>query len=167
MAGKKQPARVNPTCSVCSEALSSENWTPSCREARRYICGACWVTRPQRYASKNPDHKEQRRSQERDRKLGWSEERKELERQKSRDRYFKRTYGITLEEYNKRLDEQNGLCRICGTDEPGGKGQFHVDHCHDGGHVRGLLCVNCNLMLGLVHDNIKVLSNAIKYLEAN
>ena len=73
-------------------------------------------------------------------------------------------YGITLEDYELMLENQNHTCKICGTDEPRGVGTWKVDHCHTTGKVRGLLCNNCNLGLGNFKDNTVVLASAIKYL---
>jgi hypothetical protein len=73
-------------------------------------------------------------------------------------------YGITAEDYERMLVSQCGVCWICGTD-PGEK-PLRVDHCHDKGHVRGLLCDNCNLALGLFKDNPDLLRRAADYLEA-
>jgi hypothetical protein len=77
---------------------------------------------------------------------------------------LKRIYGITHQDYLDMLEAQNGRCKICGTDAPGGKGTFHVDHCHDSEKVRGLLCHSCNVGLGHFYDNISLLSAAIFYL---
>jgi len=53
-------------------------------------------------------------------------------------------YGITIEQYNEMVANQNGLCKMCGTKPT----QLHVDHDHNTGEVRGLLCVSCNVHLG-------------------
>lgn len=54
-------------------------------------------------------------------------------------------YGITSAQYDEMLEAQGGVCAICRTDTPGAKKKFfHVDHCHDTGEVRGLLCMSCN-----------------------
>ena len=73
-------------------------------------------------------------------------------------------YGITLEDYEVMLENQNHTCKICGTDAPRGVGAWKVDHCHTTGNVRGLLCNNCNVGLGLFKDDPAVLASAIKYL---
>lgn len=79
-----------------------------------------------------------------------------------------RRYGITDDEYQQRLKEQNNLCAICGTDTPGRQhSSFHVDHCHVTGKVRGLLCDKCNRGLGFFNDNPEALRNAADYLEKN
>ncbi len=57
-----------------------------------------------------------------------------------REEHLKRSYGITLNEYNQMLIQQNNQCAVCNTTDPGGKhGKFMVDHCHNTGKVRGLL----------------------------
>jgi hypothetical protein len=83
---------------------------------------------------------------------------------KARSAELKRLYGITLNDYLEILEAQNGRCAICGTDVPGGKGAFHVDHCHTSNKVRGLLCHHCNVGIGNFKDNISTLASAILYL---
>lgn len=78
-----------------------------------------------------------------------------------------RNYGITLKDYDKMLKEQNGECWICGIKTPGGNGRFHIDHDHkiNGKKgIRGLLCMNCNRLLGHAKDDIEILAKAITYL---
>lgn len=80
---------------------------------------------------------------------------------------LKRTYGITEEDYEKMLKEQNYGCKICNSKDPKGKTKwFNVDHCHNSGQVRGLLCTGCNLGLGAFKDNIEFMEAAIKYLKS-
>lgn len=82
----------------------------------------------------------------------------------SRDRQLRRTYGITLEQYNEMLREQNGRCKICGRKQPSRGKCFPVDHDHKTGAVRGILCYQCNTGLGAFRDNVTILKSAIKYL---
>jgi hypothetical protein len=77
---------------------------------------------------------------------------------------YKHRYGITLEVRDDMLASQNFRCAICEADAPGGPGSWHIDHCHTTGHVRGLLCNHCNLMLGHARDNTRNLQRAIEYL---
>lgn len=87
---------------------------------------------------------------------------------RKRELQLQRDYGITLNEYNQMLVEQGYRCKICGTTEPGGKhGKFMVDHSHNTGEVRGLLCKSCNIALGEVGDNISTLQKMIEYLSTN
>ena len=68
---------------------------------------------------------------------------------KNHNRHLKRTYGITLEDYNKLLDAQGGVCAICGEYRDNKRfRRMHVDHDHRTGKVRGVLCYQCNQNLG-------------------
>jgi len=81
------------------------------------------------------------------------------------DLWLIKKYGITLSEYDEILESQGGVCAICGSDDPQGKGaRFHVDHCHETGEVRGLLCHFCNIGLGHFKDSREALQSAINYL---
>jgi len=84
---------------------------------------------------------------------------------KWRENQLKQNYGIDLEDYNEMLNKQNACCAICNTQPIVGRGLLHVDHCHDTGKVRGLLCHYCNMSLGGFRDDIKILRAAIKYLK--
>jgi hypothetical protein len=75
----------------------------------------------------------------------------------------KRAYGFAPGEFALLLETQQGKCAICETTTPGGKG-FHVDHCHDTGAVRGLLCTRCNNGIGSLRHDPKILAAAISYL---
>ena len=89
----------------------------------------------------------------------------------SKDYYRNRSllgrYGITLDDYNEMLKAQNGCCAICGIHEKHCDKNLAVDHDHNTGEVRKLLCQHCNTGLGQFRDNPEFLANAIKYLEEN
>src|ERR1039457_317229 len=69
---------------------------------------------------------------------------------------LKKKYDLTPDQFYIMLAEQDGRCAICGTDEPGGRSnQWHVDHDHNTGRRRKLLCHNCNLGIGMFHDNVE------------
>lgn len=80
----------------------------------------------------------------------------------------KRKYNITKVQFEEIMESQNGLCAVCSIDL-GDLLSKHicVDHCHDTGIVRGILCTNCNFLLGHSKDNIQTLVSAIKYLKDN
>jgi len=85
-----------------------------------------------------------------------------------KDYYLRRGYGISLEEYSEKLESQNGVCGICGCLPPNNrKKHLAVDHDHNTGKVRGLLCDNCNRGLGLLKDDVETLEKAILYLKEN
>lgn len=70
--------------------------------------------------------------------------------------------GITKAEYDKLLADQHGVCAACGW---GSKGTLVIDHDHRTNEVRGLLCANCNLLIGHAHDDPEILRGVAKYLE--
>jgi hypothetical protein len=77
-------------------------------------------------------------------------------------------YGLSEEDYYLMLDDQDNKCAICKTDRWAGKFDVpNVDHNHDTGKVRGLLCADCNFGLGNFKDSIERLQSAIEYLHAN
>ncbi len=79
---------------------------------------------------------------------------------------LKRVYNMSLSDYDDMLKAQGHRCKICLTENAGGKHKkFYVDHCHKTGKVRGLLCTGCNLALGGFRDTIETLSRAILYLK--
>ncbi len=80
---------------------------------------------------------------------------------------LKNKYGMTHKDFNLILNKQNKRCKICGSKKPFGHGNFHVDHNHKTGKIRGLLCINCNRALGFFKDNTFILFSAIKYLKKN
>lgn len=84
-----------------------------------------------------------------------------------RSTILKNKYGIDLAQYEDMLLNQNSLCKICGSSNPGPKGVFAVDHCHNTGKVRGLLCYLCNIGLGSFRDSVESLDKAIRYLKEN
>jgi hypothetical protein len=75
-------------------------------------------------------------------------------------------YGVTEDQIAQMMADQGGRCAICMTSKPGGKGnRLHIDHDHETGIVRGLLCTKCNVALGQLGDNIFIVGRALKYLQ--
>ena len=82
-----------------------------------------------------------------------------------RNSFLRRKYGITLDEYDRMVEDQGGRCAICGSTDPrNGGNMLAVDHDHATGRVRGLLCGTCNTALGKFRDNPEILRSAIRYL---
>ena len=79
--------------------------------------------------------------------------------------YIEKSYGLTREEYDGLKARQGNLCAICNGPSPDGR-RLHIDHDHQTGKVRGLLCVKCNVGLGAFKDQPTLLENAIVYLKA-
>jgi hypothetical protein len=85
-------------------------------------------------------------------------------RDRLRAQHIQRKYGINAQEFDALLESQGGVCPICETRLPEGTRRVHVDHCHDTGEVRGILCNACNSGLGMFGDNPERLLKAIAYL---
>lgn len=85
-------------------------------------------------------------------------------RARFRDNYLKLHYGISLEDFNQMREEQEYSCALCHIHEDHLSRGLYVDHCHETGDVRGLLCNGCNAGLGMLGDNVYGLQRAIKYL---
>jgi hypothetical protein len=82
-----------------------------------------------------------------------------------REAMVRYTYGITQAELDALIEKQGGLCAVCGGPPNGPGSRLHIDHCHETGRIRGLLCANCNTMIGLAHDNPGCLRAAANYIE--
>jgi hypothetical protein len=80
----------------------------------------------------------------------------------SRHYHLKRRYGIGADDFDRLVAEQGGVCAICGREDP-----EHVDHSHDTGEVRGILCFNCNGGLGQFRDSVDTLQAAVSDLAGN
>jgi hypothetical protein len=131
------------TCNDCGETkpISSDFYIVTKNKdgtprAHSY-CKQCLSTRNKRWTVANPE--------------------------RTRDNVLKWKFGISAAEYDERLQNQNGVCKICSKPNPDGKA-LAVDHCHGYGKVRGLLCSNCNTAIGLLKDDWVLLRKAAKYL---
>lgn len=77
-----------------------------------------------------------------------------------RDQYLKRTYGISLLDWEEMFTRQGSVCKICQKR----KKRYDTDHCHKTGKVRGIICHRCNVMLGHARDNQAILLAGYQYL---
>jgi hypothetical protein len=76
--------------------------------------------------------------------------------------YLKTTYGLVPEQYDALYSRHDGKCYICMEKK---EYYLHVDHNHETGKVRGLLCNPCNRAIGLLKEDINILKSAIEYLK--
>jgi len=125
--------------------------------SERYVDGGCVLCSPARsakyYAGNQTlfsDNRKKRRRGDPELYRNWN---------------LKHKYGLTPEDFSRMVALQNDRCAICGTDKPGRWGRWVVDHCHNTGEVRGLLCDQCNILLGNAKDNPAILRVAADYLE--
>lgn len=79
----------------------------------------------------------------------------------TRDWELRKKYGITLNEWLAMVDAAEGKCEICGGNEE----DLCVDHCHETGRVRGVLCRRCNRAMGQLGDTVEHMRRVVAYLE--
>ncbi|WP_249416414.1 endonuclease VII domain-containing protein [Streptomyces sp. TS71-3] len=91
---------------------------------------------------------------------GWASYCRECRAQRNRDSYYRRKYGLTQTELETLLEQQRGICVIC-LAAPA----EHVDHDHETGRVRGVLCFSCNAALGQFKDRPDAMRRAAAYVE--
>ena len=142
----QSPTKV---CPRCGEEKPREEFGRRPNGHSKTYCPPCWKAtdreKSKRHWDNRPDLREQQRATNRKARL--------------------KQYGITPEAYDAMLEAQGGVCAICGGEQTLGRKHFDVDHCHDTGIVRGLLCSHCNRALGLMLDDPSRLRGAAAYLE--
>jgi hypothetical protein len=138
-------------CAKCGESKSPVDGfykDKSTGDGLTYYCKDCCKAKTRAWMAANPE--------------------KVKARAKARDYWksnIKRKYGITPEQYDEMLNQQNGLCAVCDKPERIRDGRrMPVDHDHETGKVRGLLCSHCNRGIGLFGDDPDVLLSAAAYL---
>ena len=159
-------------CSLCGAAkpLTEFYREKSARDGYRSDCKACFAARAKaRYPeARDAAIARAKKWQEdnRDRHLENQRKRRQRPDVKLRERegHLRRKFGITLDEYGALLQAQRGVCAICGR-LPREDSSLHVDHDHETGDVRGLLCFQCNNALGDFDDELERLRSAVGYLD--
>lgn len=151
------------TCRKCGEEKYLDSFAKSKRhkDGYRYECKVC-------YNKYMKNRREDPVIAEKVRQSGakWRAANPEADKRK----YLFRKFNITLEEYKNLLEEQGGVCAICGEKErvvrraKSGQEMLAVDHCHETGKIRGLLCFKCNTGIGALGDSIEGLERALNYL---
>lgn len=162
------------TCAKCGDRkpLADFYRAAGMRDGYRNDCKACnLAAKAARYRADPAATKDRVRAWQRDnreRHLETQRRRRQRPEVKSRerDRYLRRKYGITLEEYDAMLAAQDGVCAICRRPPTEGV-SLHVDHDHENGARRGLLCFRCNNSLGDLEDDPDLLRRAASYLDAH
>jgi hypothetical protein len=96
--------------------------------------------------------------------IQWQRDNPERHYEKQRRHDLKRLYGITPSDRATMLESQAGACAICRVPESS-DAPLYVDHCHDSGRVRGLLCYLCNIGIGRFKDDVALLARAATYLD--
>lgn len=139
-------------------------------DGRRYSCKTCYNEVRKEYRRHNSDKV---RAAKIKHYYARHEHNKKLQRDKGHEKFvwkLKKFYGMTVDDYMDILDRQGGRCAVCDRKPMPENGhkikkRLHVDHCHRTGVVRGLLCNSCNIALGCLGDNVKILLAAAEYLQ--
>lgn len=146
------------TCSRCRLDKSIEEFGHhrGRKDGRQSRCKACANAEATAWTKKNPERRKEQHKR-------WRAANPDTIKRQS----LRRHYGITLEHYNELLAKQDGRCGICRTDSPRGHhNTFNVDHDHETGLIRGLLCWDCNSAVGKLGDTAEALERALVYLKA-
>lgn len=146
---------VTKTCSRCIDDKDLEEFYthPDNPDGRRGVCKACMKTGQSAY-EKTPTRKSHKRVWQREYwGMGYGRQRTLAK------------YDLTQDAYQALLRGQGGVCAICKKPPVEGESFFPVDHDHETGTVRGILCLNCNTGLGKFKDNCEFLASAILYLK--
>lgn len=149
----------NKFCYACKETKLKSNFY-SCRSKPDKLsseCKPCNKIKSKEWAVKNKENKNEYIKK-------YNQKNIEQRKQTSRKYELKRTYGISLLQYELMLKAQNNSCKICLISKDSLKRDLAVDHCHKTGKIRGLLCNNCNVGIGNFKDSKELLINAIQYL---
>jgi hypothetical protein len=151
-------------CNRCNQTKpidSFGNWKLG-KDGKQLYCKECTNKQGRGYYDTNPRVIECRRvaiERSKERKL------KSAERPQWVNYYLTRTYGITVHDYDAMLAAQKNVCAICLQTSKGTKRKrLHVDHDHQTGAIRGLLCVSCNIILGRWNDSPEIARRAVEYL---
>jgi hypothetical protein len=159
-------------CNVCGELKPLEDFYKAAgmRDGHRNDCKSCnLAARAAKYADNPAPYiaRVKKWQQENAERLNayHREYRKRPERKaRERETYLLRKYGIKVEDYDRRLEEQGGVCAICKEARPEER-TLHVDHDHVTGKIRGLLCFRCNNAIGDLRDDIELVFRMLDYLD--
>jgi hypothetical protein len=169
-------AEMTKTCSKCSLEKPLSSFTPTSREAgekRQAWCKECYANYMREYRkdpvrrakynatanarekAKYADNAEHREKKKEASKAWRSQQDPAAIYKMMRNSRLKREYGITQADFDRLAESQAHKCAICGREK-----KLAVDHCHETGRIRGLLCTSCNALLGWLGDQPEAVARA-------
>lgn len=167
--GHQQAGNIQLVCSSCAASLRETQKSPyvQTEDGMRKHCSQCGQLLPLECFYRRGNNKSSAACKHCTSEAGLEPARRQKRAERSRRRMLKRKYGLTAEQYNALLQAQHGRCAVCGNSESGRKGDRHfcVDHDHNTGTVRGLLCHSCNQAIGHLQDRPDLCRQAAVYLE--
>ena len=158
-------------CSKCNDLKPLDQFyaEKSCRDGLRPDCKSCFAARAKaRYEAKREDiiaYVSQWQKDNAERVRAYRKQYNASRKSELREGHLKRKFGITLDDFEAMLEAQGGGCAICGRSAPEGT-SLHVDHDHETGVVRGLLCFTCNGALGMFTEDEEHLARAADYVNS-
>lgn len=157
-------------CTGCGidKPLNSQHFTKDKHDPTgfTYRCKICRAKAHKEWSLKNPNKIKEINLKNRTKRKQFYKSPEGIE--SSRRAHLKRVFGISLEDYNEMSKKQNHVCAICGKPEMNNKNKvLCVDHNHETGAIRQLLCGLCNSGLGAFRDDKTLLETAIKYLQTH
>lgn len=149
-------------CKTCqtSKPFAEFNRRSASRDGLARVCKECDADRKKQDILQYPEKHREKRRQRHERNL-------EQNILNERLGTFRRKYGVSRELYDELFDQQQGRCAICQMEalsRHGPKGTLRIDHNHETGAIRALLCNCCNTALGMFHDDIALVRIAVDYL---
>ena len=153
-------------CSKCKQKKSLKDFhkDKARPDGHTYRCKSCLCKYARKYAESHSKQIAEYRNQHREKRREQGRKYYQKHRKKYQKYWFKYKYNLTLEQRKQLYVDQNGCCSICGI--PISYDKTNVDHDHETGKVRGLLCINCNTRLPIIEDKNSV-EKAEKYLRNN
>ena len=166
---------ITDTCTKCGETKPlGEFYFRSSRQQHHASCKACQRTASSEWKKQNPEKSREMLYSWRDKNMDkmtaaterWRERNPEKQQANAR-RYGLRRFGITPEQYDAMLASQQYSCAICRKHQTLFKRRLAVDHNHETGKVRSLLCDNCNKGIGCLQEDPAIFTAALDYLKQN
>ena len=151
----------NRTCKLCNEYKDITNFQPQGRQCRN-----CRNEKQRVYWASLPEEERKIRRHNVEYQRAYREKNREKVRELSRKTHIMRKFNMTIEQYDKMLKNQNGVCAIC-KDSCSTGNNLAIDHNHTTGKVRALLCKNCNTAIGLMKEDVERMLSAIEYIKSH
>lgn len=158
------------TCRLCGHegpegdfCKSTKSWCIPCNKERQKVYQARWRAKnPEKVREYKRNHARRYYARNKEAKQEYWRSYRRKNPDVSLRSGLKYRYGLSLDQFREMESRQAGLCLACGR-RP--KSPLVIDHCHDTGEVRGLLCRGCNTALGLTAEDPKILRGLATYLE--
>lgn len=146
-------------CPECGESKSLEEFyrSKNASDGDSGYCKPCSLSRQREWRAKDADHLK-----------AYERSRPKVDYETRRAAQLRREYGIEPQDFDRMVSDQGGRCAVCDEQPEPIRGRrigLFVDHCHDTGEVRGLLCSRCNTGIGQMRDDPRIMRAAIAYVE--